>query len=92
MLESSMTVRDLRRLWKPQEERLSAAQSHHPTAVRFHRACSWMQRAEQISDQTDFDFVLLSQWIAFNSLYGQWNADAREPLADRTCWQPTTVL
>ncbi|NND97178.1 MAG: hypothetical protein HKN47_07610 [Pirellulaceae bacterium] len=87
MPESSITVRDLRRLWKPHKERLSAEQSGHPTVVRFHRACSWIQLAEQCEDPSDLDQVLLSQWIAFNALYGQWDAGKREPRPDRASWR-----
>ena len=87
MPESSITVRDLRRLWKPQKERLSAEQSGHPTVVRFHRACSWIQRAKQGQNASDLDQVLLSQWIAFNALYGQWHAEKREPRPDRASWR-----
>jgi len=80
------TVRDLRRLWKPHKERLNGQLAEHPTNIRFHRACSWLQRAEEAS-KDDYDMVLLSQWIAFNSLYGQWNHDLREPHTDIKCWK-----
>ena len=55
--------------------------------VRFHRACSWLQRAEQITGKDDLDLALLNQWIAFNALYGQWNHETREPVADNECWK-----
>ena len=42
----SMTVHKLRSQWKPIKQRLAAKQSAHPTNVRFHRACSWLQRVE----------------------------------------------
>lgn len=58
------TVRDLRRRWKPAKERLHAEQAEHPTNVRFHRACSWLQRAEVVADGQDLDLVLALQWIA----------------------------
>ena len=35
----------------------------------------------------DTDQVLIHQWIAFNSLYGQWDEVALEPASDRRCWQ-----
>lgn len=87
MLVSAMTVRDLRRLWKPQKERLNALKSGHPTAVRFHRACSWIQRAEEITEKSDLDLALLSQWTAFNALYGQWDEEAKAPVPDHICWR-----
>jgi hypothetical protein len=31
--------------------------------------------------------ALLSQWIAFNSLYGQWDGEALEPVTDNVCWR-----
>lgn len=85
MTQTALTVRDLRRLWKPHKERLNGSAGENPTAIRFHRACSWLQRAEQAVPE-DLDLVLLSQWVAFNALYGQWDHGVREPLADRECW------
>jgi hypothetical protein len=84
---STPTVRDLRRRWKPHKERLSAGRADHPTLIRFHRACSWLARVETIDLDNDGDPALISQWIAFNSLYGQWDHGAREPLPDRECWR-----
>ncbi|MEQ8790836.1 MAG: HEPN domain-containing protein [Pirellulaceae bacterium] len=81
-MSESLTVRDLRRRWKPHKERLEGS----PTTIRFHRACSWLQRAEQ-AEGDDLDLVLLSQWIAFNALYGQWDQLAQQPVADVVCWQ-----
>ena len=68
------TVRDLRHRWKPHKERLHAAGGDQPTAIRFHRACSWMARVEAMPEGQDHDLGLVSLWIAFNSLYGQWDA------------------
>lgn len=87
MSDAPVTVRDLRRQWKPHKERLVDLESGHPTHVRFHRACSWLQRAEQVIEASDLDLAILSHWIAFNSLYGQWDAEAREPVADNVCWR-----
>ncbi len=84
---SELTVRDLRRRWKPHKERLGQHRSDHPTLIRFHRACSWLARVEQMDFDRDADFALISQWIAFNSLYGQWDCGKNEPLADRECWR-----
>jgi hypothetical protein len=81
------TVRDLRRRWKPHKERLNTINGEHATNVRFHRACSWLQRAEQVEDKSDLDFALLTQWIAFNALYGQWDEGPKEPLPDQMCWR-----
>lgn len=83
---SAVTVRDLRRLWKPHKDRLHDQIAEHPTNIRFHRACSWMQRAEQAT-KDDLDFALLSHWIAFNSLYGHWDHEAKEPHPDNVSWR-----
>ena len=42
MPTEALTVRDLRRLWKPHKERLNGHAAEHPTTIRFHRACSWL--------------------------------------------------
>jgi len=81
------TVRDLRRRWKPHKERLGTLVTEHPTPIRFHRACSWMARVEQMPNGQDHDLGLVSLWIAFNSLYGQWDCQKREPKPDRESWR-----
>lgn len=81
------TVRDLRRKWKPHKERLNEIEAEHPTNIRFHRSCSWLQRAEQIIEKHDLDLAILSQWVAFNSLYGQWEDETRVPVSDTVCWR-----
>ena len=81
------TVRDLRRKWKPHKERLNGLDQGHPTNVRFHRACSWIQQSELVSPDSDLDLKLLGQWIAFNSLYGQWDDNQQEPVGDTVCWR-----
>jgi hypothetical protein len=82
-----LTVRDLRRQWKPHKLRLQG----HPTSIRFHRACSWLARAEELAGGVnapgDTDLQLLSQWIALNSLYGEWDEHARMPVNDCECWK-----
>lgn len=80
-----LTVRDLRRRWKPIKERLNTEQDSHPTAIRVHRAFSWLARVETLED--DIDNSLICRWISFNSLYGQWNAPKREPAADSVSWK-----
>jgi hypothetical protein len=79
MLDTALSVRDLRRKWKPHKDRLKS----HPTAIRFHRACSWLEKAQQLNAAVDADLVLVNQWIALNALYGRWDANACEPLSDR---------
>ena len=86
-MSEPLTVRQLRRRWKPAKDRLAAEQDNHPTAIRFHRACSWLQRVESMGDDEDHDLRLTCQWIAFNALYGQWDAAKSEPRPDRECWR-----
>lgn len=82
---NDVSVHALRRRWKPHKERLQQQQSDQPTSIRIHRACSWLQRAENNSD--DLDGTLISQWIAFNALYGQWDSAKRQTLPDRESWR-----
>ncbi len=83
------SVHDLRSRWKPHKERLNglADDGSHPTNIRVHRACSWLQRVELIEPGADDDLALMSQWVAFNALYGRWDPDEREPLGDRACYR-----
>ena len=37
---------------------------------------------EDLDDGADLDVSLICRWIAFNSLYGQWNGEKREPSPD----------
>lgn len=87
MSQPAPTVRELRRKWKPHKERLGEQRPEHPTAVRFHRACSWLQRVEATDPGEDGDLVLTFRWIAFNSLYGQWDEQEQEPVRDCRCWK-----
>ncbi len=82
-----VSVRDLRRRWKPHKDRLSENVSGQATLIRFHRACSWIARVEAMAEKEDADLALVSLWIAFNSLYGQWDPGRREPSPDRGCWR-----
>lgn len=83
----AMTVPELRERWLPHKERFNSAGSGHPTAVRFHRACSWLEEAEHLDPEDQVDHILIFQWTAFNALYGQWDLERHEPLSDRQSWQ-----
>ncbi len=87
MQESPPTVHALRSRWQPHKDRLAVIRGDHPTAIRFHRACSWLSHVEKYDPIKDVDQVLTHQWIAFNSLYGEWDEVALEPASDRRCWQ-----
>ncbi len=80
------TVHELRRKWKPHKDRLTAERPDHPTPIRFHRAFSWLARVERL-DETDVDLALISQWVALNALYGQWNSLAGMAVGDRESWR-----
>ena len=87
MTNSPPAVHDLRRRWKPHELRLHELDPEHPTPIRFHRACSWLNEADQLDPENQVDTVLLFQWIALNALYGQWDEERQEPYADGASWQ-----
>ena len=79
----AVTVRELRRKWKKYKSEFH----DHPTGIRFHRACSWIQKAEQAQEAGDSDIALISKWIGLNSLYGQWDPDRSEPKPDINSWR-----
>lgn len=84
---SILTVQNIRERWLPQKKRLDAIRNSHPTSVRFHRACSWLDAAEQLDPGQHVDQILILQWIAFNALYGQWDEGLHEPVSDRESWK-----
>lgn len=83
----STAVCELRERWLPHKLRFNSTGSGHPTVVRFHRACSWLEEAEQLDAENQADHLLIFQWTAFNALYGQWDLERHEPLSDRLSWQ-----
>ena len=87
MGQERLTVHELRSRWKPTKERLARLCPDHPTAIRLHRAFSWIARCEQVKDGEEEDVLLICLWIAFNGLYGRWDEERREPLPDRMCWR-----
>lgn len=84
---NAVSVRELRRRWKPHKDRHNGCEPGQSTLIRFHRACSWVSRVETMAEEDDADLALVSLWIAFNSLYGQWDRERREPAPDRGCWR-----
>ena len=82
---SKLTVRDLRRRWKPTKERLVKATRNgesHPLAIRLHRAFSWLATVEALADSVQLDQKLIFRWIALNSLYGRCDGKIDEPTRD----------
>lgn len=86
----SLTVHDLRRKWKPVKLRLQSVPEAQPTLIRVHRACSWLRKIETLGEAGDSELVLLLGWVAFNSLYGQWDPERCEPMNDGECWKKFT--
>lgn len=81
---SELTVRHLRRSWKPVKEGPAAAEKHQAVRIRLHRCWSWLQCLEELDEAgvgAD-DARLIYGWIALNSLYGRWDAEKREPVSD----------
>jgi len=87
MTAAPLTVQELRERWQPHKARLDGRRNSHPTSVRFHRACSWLEEAERLDPERQTDQILLHQWIALNALYGQWDLNLHEPVGDRPSWQ-----
>ncbi len=82
---SILTVRDLRRRWKPTKERLIKASRNgdsHPLPIRLHRAFSWLASVEEFPESDQLDQKLIFRWIALNSLYGRWDGRIDEPTRD----------
>ncbi|OUT62196.1 MAG: hypothetical protein CBB71_02630 [Rhodopirellula sp. TMED11] len=87
MNESEISLHLLRGLWKPHKTRLALVDAGHPTNVRFHRACSWLQHAESIGTDQHQEVALVNLWVAFNALYGQWDGALQQPVPDTECWK-----
>ena len=83
-MTATLTVHRLCRRWKPTKNRLSAADDLPEIRIRIHRCCSWLQRVEALetAGAPNTDDALVFQWIAFNALYGRWNAERREPISE----------
>ncbi len=80
-------VRGLRRRWKTHKERLKDDPFGKDTCIRFHRACSWLARADELKQQGDIDLTLMALWVAFNALYGRWDVVDRAPKPDVDSWK-----
>jgi len=51
--------------------------------IRVHRSLSWSLRAVGLAESHP-EAELLFHWIAFNSLYGKWDAERNVPAVDNT--------
>lgn len=54
---------------------------------RIEEATSKIASRQLLETLATADQILIHQWIAFNALYGQWDVERHEPLADRESWQ-----
>lgn len=87
MANECLTVRALRSRWKPSKERLARDGADDSTAIRLHRAFSWLARCEKMEVGQDDDLLLIGLWVGFNGLDGRWDETRREPLPDRQSWR-----
>lgn len=85
MEPEGLTVRDLRRRWKPIKNGAASVDRHKWIRIRLHRCWSWMRRIEELPrGSAGFDDArLIYGWIALNSLFGRWDEQEREPVSDR---------
>jgi hypothetical protein len=73
----------LRRLWKPRRDAYAKAHLYEGVRIRVHRAITWLEHAARCDPARDLDARLVAQWVALNSLYGQWDPKAGTPRGDR---------
>lgn len=88
MLDGLVTVRELRRRWKPRKDELAGSTRHEAMLVRVHRCLSWMAEVERIlaeHGESALDLAIVLRWIALNALYGVWDPETRQPIGDREC-------
>lgn len=62
-------------------------QRHQNWQIRVHRALSWLARAGETDADSQLDGRLLFAWIAFNALYGTWDAIEGYPARDGQAWR-----
>ena len=78
MSQTPLTVRDLRRSWKPFKEA-----APEETAVRVHRMFSWLSRSQELPmDSSEDDAKLVWLWAAWNAIYGSWDQAGGKPDED----------
>ena len=88
MRDGLLSVRDLRRRWKPRKEALAGSPRHQPVLIRVHRCFSWLEEMERTVDERGeaaADIALVVRWIALNALYGVWDPVSLQPMGDREC-------
>lgn len=80
-----LAVSELRRKWKPKKLARNHNYADHPTSIRVHRACSWLQQFEE--SEKNQDTALINIWVAFNALYGKWDTEIQQPENDKSSWK-----
>lgn len=81
MKPHEVTTSQLKTLWEHHKTTVK-----QDTAIRIHRAFSWLGRAEACH-KDDPDIALLCRWAAFNALYAQWDIDEGSTISDKFSWQ-----
>ncbi|MEY4183280.1 MAG: hypothetical protein RLZZ217_1906, partial [Planctomycetota bacterium] len=79
--DAPITPRVLRGQWRPRRDAYATAGLYEQVRIRIHRALTWLE-ASEARGATELDTQLIEQWVALNALYGRWDAQRREPVAD----------
>jgi len=87
MTNTESLVQRLEEKWQPVKDQLKDHERGQNLRIRMHRCFSWMKSAERHHGVEDYDCALLTHWVAFNGLYGQWDGINREPKPDIKCWK-----
>ena len=87
MSKPKSLVQRLEEKWQPVKDALKNDERGQDLRIRMHRCFSWMKSAQRHHADQDYDGALLTHWIAFNGLYGQWDGVNREPKPDIKCWK-----
>jgi len=79
--DAPITPRVLRGQWRPRRDAYAAAGLYEQVRIRIHRALTWLE-ASEARGASELDTQLIEQWVALNALYGRWDPQRREPVAD----------
>ena len=77
------SAREYKRRW--QEMPCGEQSEYTELAIRIHRSCSWLHRAQVAAEESGsvaLDDQLIFLWISFNALYGQWDPETNHPARD----------
>lgn len=79
--EAPITPKVLRGQWRARRDAYAAAGLYEGVRIRIHRSITWLE-ASEARGASELDTQLVEQWVAFNALYGRWDPQRREPVAD----------